>query len=149
MLSARLVRMIEEHAEDLTRELLDDLAANPLTPAYHSFSRAELHRRVYDVYRHLGRWLGEASEEALAAAYEDLGRERRHEGIPLSQVVQALIRTKDHLWNYIFSAGLASSAVDLYQEEDLALRLARFFDRAIYHTVRGYESPPRERAAAP
>jgi hypothetical protein len=139
MLSSRLVRAIEEHAEELTRGVLADLSSNPRTPAYHSLPRTELHRRIYDVYHNLGRWLGDKSEGPVAATYATLGRTRREERVPLSEVVQALILTKDHLWDYILRAGLVESPLDLYQEEELTLMLGHFFDRALYHTVRGYE----------
>jgi hypothetical protein len=32
------------------------------------------------------------------------------------------------------------SAVQLYQQEELVLMISRFFDKAIYHVVKGYES---------
>jgi hypothetical protein len=151
MLAARLVRRIEEHAEELTREVLRDLATNPRTPAYHRLSPQELHDRVYDVYRHLGRTLGEESDEAIAAAYGALGRRRLGEGVPLHEVVYALILTKYHLRGYIGSSGIVDSAVDLYQEEELHIRVGRFFDKAIYFTVKGYEEavgqPPTARRA--
>lgn len=139
MLSVRLVRMIEDHAEELTRGVLDDLQSNPRTPSYHRLDREELHRRVYDVYRNLGRWLGEMSEEAIGASYGELGRKRHSEGIPLSEVVYALILIKYHLRDYIRTSGLIDSAVDLYQEQELHRLVGRFFDKATYHTVRGHE----------
>jgi hypothetical protein len=145
MLAARLVRAIEDHAEDLTRGVLDDLGTNPHTPSYHVLSRTELHGRVYEVYRNLGRWLGEDAEAAVDVTYSAVGRERRAEGIPLSEVVYALILTRHHLRDYVLRSGLVASVVDLYQEEDLNLRLDLFFDRALYYTVKGYEAaPPRE-----
>ena len=79
MLSARLVQIIEEHAEQLTRRVLDDVAANPRTPHYHELSPEELHRRVYDVYHNLGRWLGDQTEERLETTYGGLGRTRWRE----------------------------------------------------------------------
>lgn len=139
MLAARLVRMIEEHAEELTRGVLRDLQSNTRTPAYHKLSPEELHRRVYDVYRNLGRWVGDKTEGNVEASYSELGRRRRAEGVPLSEVVYALILTKEHLRTYIRSAGLADSAVDLFQEEELNLMIGRFFDKAIYFTIKGYE----------
>jgi hypothetical protein len=139
MLSDRLVRVIENHAEELTRSVLHDLASNELTPAYHELPRSELHLRVYDVYRHLGRWITEKAEGPVKESYTALGRTRRIEGIPLSEVVQALLLIRQHLWDYVRSSGLVDTVMELYQEEDLNLRLGRFFDHAVYYTVKGYE----------
>lgn len=139
MLSIRLVQLIEAHAEELTRGLLDDLKSNRRTPAYHGLPREELRLRVYNVYRNLGRWLGEKTDDMIQATYCELGQKRCHEGIPVSEVVYALILTKYHLRDYIRSSGLVDSAVDLYQEQELHRSLGQFFDKAIYYTVRGYE----------
>ena len=57
MLSVRLVQMIEDHAEELTRELIEDLQSNPRTPHYHHLTYEELHFRTYSVYRNLGHWV--------------------------------------------------------------------------------------------
>ncbi|MGA2630262.1 MAG: hypothetical protein ABSG54_08590, partial [Terriglobia bacterium] len=90
MLSTRLVRLIEDHAEELTRGVLNDLQTNTCTPSYHKLSREQLHHRVYTVYRNLGVWLGHAAEESIEAAYCELGQTRHAEGIPLSEVIYAL-----------------------------------------------------------
>jgi hypothetical protein len=147
VLSARLIQMIEEHAEQLTRGVLNDLVGNPHTPHFHALSSDELHRRVYDVYHNLGRWLGDKTEEQLEATYGGLGRTRCREGVPLSEVVYALVLIKDHLREYIRAVGLVDSAVELYLEEELHLSIGRFFDRALYHTVKGYEDEASSRPA--
>ncbi len=139
MLSARLIQMIQDHAEDLTRELLQDLASNARTPAYHKLAQDELHQRVYDVYHNLGRWLGDKSDESVEARYSGLGRTRASEKVPLSEVIYALILIKEHLRGYIRRAGLVGSAVELYAEEELQLMIGHFFDKALYYTVKGYE----------
>lgn len=140
MLSARLVRMIEEHAERLAREVLKDLKTNPRTRAYQPLSEQDLYDRVYDVYHNLGRWLGEKDEGQIESRYGELGRVRRREGIPISQVVYALILIKERLLAYIRTEGFAGSAVELYQEEELTHLVDRFFDKALYSTVLGYEA---------
>jgi hypothetical protein len=139
MLSARLVRMIEDHAEPLAREVVKDLKTNARTSAYHALAEEDLFRRVYDVYHNLGRWVGQNDDPAIERSYGDLGRRRRSEGIAVSQVAYALILTKDHLLNFIRTAGFAGSAVELYQEEELTHLVDRFFDKAIYNTILGYE----------
>lgn len=148
MLAARLVRMIEDHAEELTRGVLHELQTNPRTPAYHTLSREELHKRAHDVYSHLGQWLDHKTEERIAKSYEELGRVRCREGVLLSEVAFALVLTKHHLRGYIRSSGLAGSALDLYQEEELNLLIDNFFDKAIYYTVKGYEETRPQLPAA-
>ena len=136
MLSDRLVRMIEHHADELTRALVDDLHTNPRTASYHKFSREAIHHRTYSVYKDLGQWLNRNAEEEIEARYTTLGNQREAEKIPLSEVVYALTLTKYHLRDYIRVAGLVDSAIDLYQALDLQRLLGQFFDKAVYYTVR-------------
>jgi len=139
MLSDRLVRMIEQHADELTRALVENLHSNSRTASYHRLSREAIHDRIHNVYKNLGLWLNSKAEEDIEARYSELGKEREAEGIPLSEVVYALILTKYHLRDYIRAAGLVDSAVELYQEQELQRVLGHFFDKAIYYTVRAYE----------
>ena len=139
MLSDSLVQMIEDHAEQLTRGLVDDLKSNKRTTHYHHLTGDELHRRTYDVYRHLGHWIASKTEEAVASSYTELAKTRYAEGIPLNEVVYALILTKYHLREYIRFSGLSDSAIDLHREMELQQLVGQFFDKAIYYTVRGFE----------
>jgi len=147
MLSDRLVRMIEQHADELTRALVENLRSNPRTVSYHRLSREAIHDRTHNVYKNLGLWLNSKAEEDIEASYTELGKERETEGIPLSEVVYALTLTKYHLRDYIRAAGLVDSAVDLYQALELQRTLGQFFDKAIYYTVRAYERAASHREA--
>jgi len=138
MLSDRLVRMIEQHADELTRALVENLRSNPRTASYHRLSPETIHHRTYNVYKNLGLWLNSKAEGDIEASYTELGKQRQAEGIPLDEVVLALTLTKYHLRDYIRAAGLVDSAVDLYQEQELHRVLGHFFDKAIYYTVRAY-----------
>lgn len=140
MLSVFLIRMIENHAEDLTREVLADFAKNPRTPHLHAVSQEELHQRAFDLFRNLGQWLADRHDGHIEEPYARLGRDRHVEGVPLSEVIYAVILIKEHLRNYVRRAGAASTALELYQEVELNLMIGHFFDRALYHTVKGYEA---------
>lgn len=139
MLSERLIRMIEDHAEALSRGVTRDLQCNPQTPSYHQLSSEELHRRVSKAYRELGRWLADDSETAFENFYGDLGKKRCQEGIPLSEVIYALILTKYHLRDYVRTSGLGDSAEELRQELELHRLLNNCFDKAIHFAAKGYE----------
>ena len=138
MLIARLVSLIEDHADELTARLVRRLREDPRTSEYRRLDEAELAGRVHDVFAHLGRWLERASEGRVEEEYFRLGNTRREEGIALSQVVSALLLTRRNLWEFVDSLG-GDTILELRQQLDLELLVVRFFDRAIYHTVRGYE----------
>jgi hypothetical protein len=147
MLSFRLVKAIESHAEQLTRGFVHDLQTNQRTPTYHKLPAEELRHRAHAVYSNLGRWLGEKSDQTIEAFYAELGKQRHAEGIPLCEVVYALLLVKYHLRDYIRTSGLVDSAVDLYQEQELQRLVGHFFDRAIYYTVKSYECEAASRRA--
>lgn len=138
MLVGRLVGLIEDHADALTDRLVRKLREDSRTAAYESLNDDRLADRGRRVYAHLGRWLGETSETHVEEEYFRLGRERREEGIPLAEVVMALLITRRNLWQFVDSQG-ADTILELRQQLDLELLVVRFFDRAIYHTVRGYQ----------
>jgi len=139
MLSARLVRIIEDHAEQLTHGLIDDLMSNRRTLHYHHLTREELHHRIYDVYRNLGRWLNDETESAIESSYTQLGKKRFVEGIPANEIVYSLGLIKAHLLDYVHFSGLADSAVELHGDRELQRLVGQFFDKAVYYTVKGFE----------
>ena len=143
MLVARLVALIEDHADELAERIVRKLRQDPRTTAYRRFDESELLERTGRVYAHLGEWLGQTSEDPIEAEYFRLGEVRHSEGVPLSEVVMALLLTRRNLWQFIDSQG-ADNILELRQQLDLELLVVRFYDRAIHHTVRGYESggPP-------
>ena len=148
MLSKRLVKLIEDHAEGLTRTVLDDVLHNPRTVALRNAPQDELTRRAYDVYHNLGHWLVDKTEDAIERTYEEVGRQRFGHHVPLSEMVYTLIIMKLHLRDFIRVSGVVDSAVALYQEEELHLLVDQFFDKAIYHAVRGYEQAAEGRPLA-
>jgi hypothetical protein len=139
MISRKLVKLIEEHAEQITQGLLKDIQANPKTTSYQQFSVEEMHKRAYNVYKNLGEWLVDTTGEKAQQRYLALGRQRFEEKIPVSQVIFALVLTKNHLLKYVKMFGLVDTALELHLELELIRSVTEFFDNAIYYTVRGYE----------
>jgi hypothetical protein len=141
MMHGKLVSLIEDHADELTTRMVQLVRQDPRTTSYTRFDDEELGERAWMVYANLGRWLGEASEEQVEEEYFRLGQTRCREGIPLSEVVMALLLTRRNLWRFVELQGW-DNIFDLRQHLDLQILVVRFFDRAIHHTVRGYESVP-------
>lgn len=150
MLSSRLIELIETHAEALTRDVLKEYATNPRTRHWGVVPSNELEQRVFRTYHNLGDWLGNPKEEAVQTEYEEWGRKRYRNGIPLSEIVYAVILLKHHLRKYIRDNGLMENSRDrqapqeilpvhLYGIQELNYLVGDFFDKALYYLARGYE----------
>jgi hypothetical protein len=139
MLSDRLIKIIESHAEELTRGAVRKLQSSPHTRSYHGLSQEELHHRVFEVYHDLGRWLLKNTDQAIQAWYDELGKQRFKEGIPLAEVLWALVLTKDHLRECIGNSMSADSALELHREQEIYRLVGRFFDRAVCYATEAYQ----------
>jgi hypothetical protein len=144
-LSSRLIALIESDAVELTRHTVETLQTSPHTPSYRGLSSHDLYAKAFDVYHQFGRWLLENTDAAIQARYHDLGEQRFHEGIPVAELLWALILTKNHLRSHLSTWALADSAVELYRQQELDRLVSQFFDRATCYAVEGYE---RAREAA-
>lgn len=142
MLSQKLIKVIQDHATELSRQWLEEVRSHPTTPTYHSFADQALLERVHNVYANLGKWLGEGTTE-IERYYTDMGMQRYREGFRLSEVLSALFLTKRILWDCVMSEGLMDSALSLYQTLELDNRVVLFFDKAAYYVAVGYEKTER------
>ena len=138
-LSDRLIRAIESHAEEFAQSTVKKIRSNPRTESYRKVPDKDMYNRCYEVYHNLGRWLWEKSDQAVQERFNEVGERRCEEGIPLAEVLWALVFTKDLLLEYLGAYGLADSAVELYQQQELDRLICHFFDRAVCYTVAGYE----------
>ena len=110
----------------------------------------EMQERIHALYANLGNWIGDPKDDAVRAAYEDWGRKRFRQGIPISEIVYTLILAKQHLRRYIRDHGLVEFSgdrvtpdelvpVQLHAVQELNVMVGEFFDRALYYLARGYE----------
>ena len=151
MLANRLIQLIENHSDSLTQEVLRDVLANEKTASFRRVPKEELKPRIAALYQNLGKWISNPNQEDIRQEYEDWGRTRFRQGIPFSEIVYVLILTKKHLRTFIREHGLVRFSgdrvmadelvpVELYSIQELNYFVGDFFDRALYHLVRGYES---------
>ena len=141
MLSNRLVRLIETHANALALSLSEKALASERLPDYHKILEYELNARVYEIYHQFGDWLLERKEEDIEQRYTAIGRRRSSQGIPLSQLIRAIVLTKQNLWEFLKRESVADNAVEILAQQELSDLLDQFFDSAIYYAARGYEQP--------
>jgi len=139
MFSYRLVRLIETHADALAGGLEEKVQTSSQVVHFRSIPAHELRERVYEIYRHLGEWLLGKNELDIEHRYREIGARRARQGVPLSEVVQAIVLTKENLWEFLKSESVMDRAVEIMGELELLQMLEMFFDRAIYYAAVGYE----------
>jgi hypothetical protein len=139
MFSYRLVRLIESHADALASTLEERVQGNSQVSHFRDVSTQELRQRVYEIYGHLGEWLLGKNELDVEQRYREIGSRRATQKVPLSEVIQAIVLTKENLWEFLKSEAVADRAVEIMGELELLQMLEMFFDRAIYYAAVGYE----------
>ncbi|HKY61102.1 MAG TPA: RsbRD N-terminal domain-containing protein [Gemmatimonadota bacterium] len=136
----RLSRYIASHVKVWVAEWLEKVREDPATSAYASYPDTdELRRDTEALYHYLATWLRQGEwDPRIDPHYQRIGRDRRREGFPLSQVIAAILLAKRTLWDRIVEDKQLSVALEL----EVTRAISRFYDRAIYNTVLGYEEEP-------
>ncbi len=160
MLSVRLIKLIETHADSLAREVVADILTNQHTRSHTNIPTEELTSRVFCIFQNLGNWIGDPKDDAIRGEYEEWGSIRCRQGVPMSEIIYSLILVRKHLRRYIREHGfvefsgekiLAGELVplELYSIQELNYVVSDFFDRALYYLTRGYElqSKSKQKAA--
>jgi hypothetical protein len=140
LLAYRLVRLIETHAERLSEGLLVKLQTCDKCSAFQQVPGTEFRQRVYEVYDHLGEWLLGKKEEDIARRYIEIGMRRHAQGVPLSQLMYAIMLTREHLWQYLKHEANIEKPVEVFGELEMMEMLEQFFDHAMYYAAQGYET---------
>ncbi|HET7185211.1 MAG TPA: hypothetical protein VFI82_11045 [Terriglobales bacterium] len=144
LLAYRLVRLIETHADRLAKSLLAKLRESGKCPDFTRVPAQEFEQRVYEIYDHLGEWLLGKKEEDVARRYFEIGSRRQKQGVPLSQLMEAIVLTREHLWNYLKHEANLDKPVEIFGELEMMELLEQFFDKAMYYAAVGYEESAKE-----
>lgn len=139
MVSAKLVHQIEDHWEAIGTRLLRLLRTTQGLRHFNRIPESEVTDICRRVLHNLGHWLASASDSEMAQTYERIGRQRFHDQIPLSETIRAVQLMREATIDYIRDESSIQTGLDLYAEEELESRLARFFDLMAYQIARGYE----------
>jgi hypothetical protein len=144
MLAYRLVRLIETHSDRLADRLLLKIQASDKTSLFHNVPREDFRTAVVEIYTHLGQWLLGKSEADIARRYTEIGKRRSFQGVPLSQLMWAIVLTRENLWEYLKQEETLERPAEIFGELEMLELLEQFFDRAIYWAAVGYEQECEE-----
>ncbi len=140
IITYRFVRLIEDHSDALATSLLHKVQTSARTESYcDRVPAGDLKHRVYEIYRHLGEWLLHKNEADIEERYTAIGSRRAQQGVPLSELIWAIVLTKHNLWEFILDEAYPDRPVEILGRQELLQLLDQFFDRAIHSAAVGYE----------
>lgn len=148
MLAAKLIRLLETHADEIADSVVRDIKADPRFKHLALLPPSDLVDHCTRILARLGEWLYEADEMKVRAQFESLGRLRREQGIPFSEVLLRIQILKQKIFSYVRENSFRGDALDLYAEDELHRSLSRFFDAVSYYAALGYENAEAEKMAA-
>jgi hypothetical protein len=87
----------------------------------------------------LAEWLLGKGQMDVEKRYLAIGAKRAHQGVPLSQLIWAIILTKKNLWDFLKREAVLDRPVEIAGELEVEELVDQFFDRAIFYAAVGYE----------
>ena len=139
IITARFVRLIEDHSDALASSLLEKVQRSAYCASFDKVPPEELKQRVCEIYRHVGEWLLHKNESDVEQRYMEIGRRRRQQGVPLSEVIWAIVLTKHNMWEFVLDEAYPDRPVEILGKQELLQLLDQFFDRAVHSAAVGYE----------
>jgi len=141
IISDKFVKLIEDNAEPIALKWCSAVRAHAATLTYQSLSDKECFYQAKSIYQQLGHLLDyKTPREELNQYLIGFAEKRLDEGLPLSEVIYALILMRRHLWLFAEQAGvLEYNAVELAQALEFINRAILIFDRAMHIATQRYE----------
>lgn len=136
---------IQENVDVLVEEVLSQIAGDSILRHYRTrLKQDDVRQRIraifQDGFERLQDWLqkGKRDEEILRP-YIELGRARRHEGVPLEEIVRVFLMVNRTINTQIETNKLFNTRYRMNELADLNRDTATFFSKIVHAIIIGYE----------
>jgi succinate-acetate transporter protein len=135
---------VSTYGEEIAAMWLQDLRVSAQTPSYRTISDEELVTSSEFALTQVGEYFsGQPSEANIGEFFYNLGATRAAQGLPLPELISAILLLKREIWISSRTHGVWESAMDLQRALDMTRELGRYFDRAVYYATAGYMGAER------
>lgn len=148
MVSPKLVQLLETHWEAVSARFFRLLNTESGLPHIKKLPESELNLVCRRLVSNIGQYLMTKPGSGIVIEYERIGRERFHEGVPLSECIRGIQILKEAAIGYLRDQGLFDTSVDIYAEEELEHQIGIFFDALVVNLAVGYEKAQAHAATA-
>ena len=148
MFPNRLTHFIEAHWDDIAAGTMTRIRDDEDVPHMQKLSDPDLLSWARGILVALKLWTSASEDGRLANQYNQVGRVRFENAVPLYEVVRCLHILKFRVIGCVRDQAFAQNALELYAQEELEHHVGLFFDWLLYTIARGYEEA-RQHAAVP
>jgi hypothetical protein len=141
-LADRLMDLCQRNAEEIAQLWYKSLSSNSRTPSYQLMSKQGCLDHALSIYRNLGNmYFAEDCYKRVSQVMDIHGfaEDSFARGIPLNEVIYALILLRRHIWLYAESQAMYSTSSDMIQAVDSINRVLLVFDYATYNVASKYK----------
>jgi len=140
MRALKLVQHMKTNADSMSEGLIQKIrSSDRCSELLRRVPAEEQKRYALEIYRDLTDWLAVEIDSLVELRYVDLGIQRAHQGVSLSNVFWAVCIAREYLWDYMQQECLLEEPVEFWGGVMLLRSLSQFFDRALYFTLVGYQ----------
>jgi len=141
MFARKFIDHVETHADHLCEEFIQKIKRSDRCRALLDRVPAEDQKQTTrELYRSLTDWLLTNTDPMTEERYVSLGRRRAQQGVPFSELFWAVCATREYFWEYTERETLLDEPADFWGGVRLLHSLDRFFDRALYFVIIGYQA---------
>src|SRR5690242_2136532 len=101
MLSGKLVHLIESHWDQIMASAIDQVRREADTVHIRKRFENDAPEWAHILLQNLGHWLMAGNDTELARKYEELGKVRFEEDVPLHESVRALCILREKMLDYV------------------------------------------------
>ena len=140
MRALKLVQHMQTNADSMSEVVIQKMrGSDRCTELFLKVPAEEQARSTAKIYRDLIDWLANEADSTIEERYIALGMRRAGQGVPYSHLCWAVSIAHEYLWEYMQQECLLDEPVEFWGGVALLRSLNRFFDRALYFTMLGYQ----------
>jgi len=150
MFARKFIDHVDTHADHLCEEFMQKIKRSDKCKELLQRVPGEDQRRTTrEIYQNLTEWLLTNTNTVTEERYVSLGMRRAQQGVPLSELFWAVCATREYFWEYTERETLLEKPEDFWGGVRLLYSLNRFFDRALYFVIIGYETAAEDESGQP
>jgi hypothetical protein len=135
----RLLEFTDRHAEEIASEWWKNIRKNQKVPSYHSLNEKDILPHTIQFYKSLKQFYNsENAFEATASFAKKYTETSFKLGIPLQEIIFALVMMRRQMWIFAEFHALFINALDIHQATDSINRTVLLTDYATYSIVQRY-----------